>query len=135
MNVPSSKAFSIYDTALGNAIAFAFWTAAACTSDEHWTLRICERYWLRYKAYFSVRAVCFFCKGDAKAERLHEFTTFNADKSVKVMAAEMNDTDLSVKLTDGDLVAIEAKYHLAHLTIGLLVQPVPSISVFRFNCE
>ena len=60
-----------------------------------------------------IETVCFFCKGDAKAEPLHEFTTFNADKSVKVMATEMNDTDILVKLAD---VAIEAKYHLACLT-------------------
>ena len=62
------------------------------------------------------RAVCFFCEGDAKTEPLHEFATFNADKSVKTMATEMNDTDVLVKLADGDLVAIEAKYHLACLT-------------------
>ena len=34
-----------------------------------------------------------------------------------VMATEMNGTDLIVKLADGDLVAIEAKYHSACLTI------------------
>ncbi len=32
------------------------------------------------------------------------------------MATEMNDTDLLVKMADGDLVAIEAKYHFACLT-------------------
>ncbi len=32
------------------------------------------------------------------------------------MATEMNDTSLLVKLADGDLVAIEAKYHFACLT-------------------
>ena len=61
------------------------------------------------------RAVCFFCEGDAKAEPLHEFTTLNVDKSVKVMAIKMNDADLLTKLADGDLIAIEAKYHLACL--------------------
>ena len=35
---------------------------------------------------------------------------------MKIMATEMNDTDVLVKLADGDLVAIEAKYHLACLT-------------------
>ena len=62
------------------------------------------------------RAVWFFCEGDAKAEPLHEFTTLNVDKSVKVMATEMNDADLLTKLADRDLIAIEAKYHLACLT-------------------
>ncbi len=60
--------------------------------------------------------VCLFCKCDGKSEQLHEFSTFNADKSVRVMATEMNDTSVLVDLADGDLVAIEAKYHLACLT-------------------
>ena len=30
--------------------------------------------------------VCLFCKIDGKSEQLHEFTTFNADKSLKLMA-------------------------------------------------
>ena len=37
--------------------------------------------------------ICLFCKGNGKPERLHELTTFNADKSVKVMAtARMTQT-------------------------------------------
>ena len=36
----------------------------------------------------------------------------NANKSVSQMATEMGDMDLLVKLSEGDLVAIEAKYHL-----------------------
>ena len=50
--------------------------------------------------------VCLFCKIDGKSEQLHEFTTFNADKS-KLMAIEMNDTDLPIKVAHGDLVATE----------------------------
>ena len=30
---------------------------------------------------------------------------------MKLMVTEMNDTDLVVKLSDGDLVTIEATYH------------------------
>ena len=45
------------------------------------------------------------------SEQIHEFT-FNANKSVSQMATEMGDMDLLVKLSKGDLVAIEAKYHL-----------------------
>ncbi len=56
--------------------------------------------------------ICFFCKEDGKSEQLHEFTIFNVNKSVKVMATEMNDTDLLVKMADGD---IEVKYHFACL--------------------
>lgn len=45
------------------------------------------------------------------SEKIHEFT-LNANKSVSKMATEMGDMDLLVKLSEGDLVAIEAKYHL-----------------------
>ncbi len=58
--------------------------------------------------------VCLFC--DSSSGNLHEFTTLSADKSIKSMASEMNDTDMLVKLADGDLVAIEAKYYLSCLT-------------------
>ena len=49
------------------------------------------------------------------SEQIHKFTTFNANKSVSQMATEMGDMDLLVKLSVGDLVAIEAKYHLNRL--------------------
>jgi len=35
------------------------------------------------------------------------------------MATEMNDTDLLVELAEGDLVAIEAKYHFACLSLNI----------------
>ena len=47
----------------------------------------------------------------------YRFTTFNADKSIKLMAIEINDTYLPMKVAHGVLVAIEAKYHFKHLTI------------------
>ena len=45
---------------------------------------------------------------DGKSEQLHELTTFNADKSIILMATEMNDSDLPMKVAHGDLVAISA---------------------------
>ena len=47
---------------------------------------------------------------------LHDFTTFNADVSVNVMATQMSDTNLLGKLAGGDLVVLEAKYHFTCLT-------------------
>ena len=38
-------------------------------------------------------------------EKIHEFTTFNANKSVRQMATEMEDLDLLMKLSEGDLIA------------------------------
>ena len=52
---------------------------------------------------------CLFC--EISSEPLHEFTSFNASKSINQMATAMGDQDLLVKLAGGDLVAIEAKYH------------------------
>ena len=53
---------------------------------------------------------------DSKSEHLHDFTTFNLDVSVNVMATQMSDTNLLGKLAGGDLVALEAKYHFTCLT-------------------
>ena len=50
---------------------------------------------------------------DSKSEHLHDFTTFNSDVSVNVMATQMN---LLGKLAGGDLVALEAKYQFTCLT-------------------
>ena len=47
---------------------------------------------------------------------LHDFTTFNADVSVNVMATQMSDTNLLGKLAGGDLVVLKAKYHFTCLT-------------------
>ena len=53
---------------------------------------------------------------DSKSEHLHDFTTFNLDVSVNVMATQMSDTNLLGKLAGGDLVALEAKYQFTCLT-------------------
>ena len=51
------------------------------------------------------------------SEQLHEFTTLNVVKSIKSMATEMSDRELLIKIRGGDLIALEAKYHLTCLTI------------------
>lgn len=63
-----------------------------------------------------VNKLCIFC-GNLTAELLHEFTTFNMDKTITDMANEMCDSELLVKISGGiDLVEIEGKYHLSCLT-------------------
>ena len=47
------------------------------------------------------KMLCIFCDTSG-SEPLHEFSTFNANKSINQMAADMNDSDL---------VALESKYH------------------------
>ena len=58
----------------------------------------------------------FFDKGKEQ-EDLHEFSTSDADRNVRTMATELQDTELLSKIGGGDLIAIEAKYHLKCLVI------------------
>ncbi len=60
---------------------------------------------------------CIFCtKQDGL---LHEFRTLGADDNVRSMARDLQDSDLLTRIEGvGDLIALEAKYHLACL-VGL----------------
>ena len=56
------------------------------------------------------KTLCIFCDTSG-SEPLHEFSTFNANESINQMAADMNDMEMLIKISGGDLVALEAKYH------------------------
>ncbi|CAC5413698.1 unnamed protein product [Mytilus coruscus] len=56
--------------------------------------------------------VCFFCGSNKPDENLHEVTRRNVDIHVRQCALKLQDTALLAKLTAGDLVAQEAKYHV-----------------------
>ena len=58
--------------------------------------------------------ICIFC--EKKTGKLHEYSTFSSGNTLKNMALEMQDTTLTAKLSAGDVIAIEAKYHLQCLT-------------------
>ncbi|VDI74380.1 Hypothetical predicted protein, partial [Mytilus galloprovincialis] len=55
-------------------------------------------------------SVCFFCNENGQ-EALHESSTFGQDTRVRECAVKLNDTLLLAKLSAGDLIAQEAKYH------------------------
>ena len=76
------------------------------TEDEH----------CRPKRQSGMQRVCIFCD-KITSEQLHEIMTLNVDKSIQSMAIEMSDHELLVKISGGDLIALEAKYHLSCLTI------------------
>lgn len=60
------------------------------------------------------KSSCIFCcKEDG---HLHEFRTLDADANIRRMATDLQDTALLAKISGGDLIAIEAKYHLTCLT-------------------
>ncbi len=64
-----------------------------------------------YKSKNFQDKLCFFCELDDTNESLHLATTFQLNSNVKKAAIELQDTKLIAKLSEGDMVAIEAKYH------------------------
>ena len=60
------------------------------------------------------KIACLFCYG--QDGHLHEFRTLEADKTIRQMATELQETELMARMEGGDLVALEAKYHLQCLT-------------------
>ena len=57
--------------------------------------------------------LCFFCgeEGGPGTDGLHEVTTFQVDQCVRKCAKLTGDNFLLAKLSLGDMVALEAKYH------------------------
>ena len=59
------------------------------------------------------KSTCILCGNESAV--LHEFRTLGTDSRVKSMATDLRDTALLAKLEGGDLIALDAKYHLACL--------------------
>lgn len=55
--------------------------------------------------------ICFFCRQPAGNEDFREAATLQLDKIVCAAASLLQDTELVGRLSVGDMVAIEAKYH------------------------
>ena len=60
-------------------------------------------------------ALCIFCE-KVSSEKLHEYSTRNTEISLRAMANDMQGNALLTKISGGDLVAIEAKYHFSCLS-------------------
>ena len=58
-----------------------------------------------------IEAICSFCGKSAASDGLHEISTFQVDKRVPESAALVEDTLLLGKLSMGDMIAFETKYH------------------------
>ncbi|KAK3889204.1 hypothetical protein Pcinc_006775 [Petrolisthes cinctipes] len=56
---------------------------------------------------------CFLCEKGEEESVLHEVSTFHTDKNIRDMITELNDTQLLTRICGGDLMAMEAKYHLS----------------------
>ena len=64
-----------------------------------------------YVLHSLVRCLVFFCGQAAGTDGLHEVTTFQVDQRVCKSAELTGDSLLLAKLSLGDMVALEAKYH------------------------
>ncbi|CAB3979532.1 Hypothetical predicted protein [Paramuricea clavata] len=54
---------------------------------------------------------CFFCDKQDSPDNLHCASTLEVDRRVRDCARLLNDSSLIAKLSTGDLIAMEAKYH------------------------
>ena len=60
---------------------------------------------------------CLFCCEEGKeSDVLHAVSTFDADKNIRGMITELKDAQLMKRIVGGELMAMEAKYHLTCLT-------------------
>ena len=55
--------------------------------------------------------MCFFCSKGETTEKLREVCIFQLDYRVRKCAHDLQDEQLLAKLSSGDLIALEAKYH------------------------
>ena len=60
------------------------------------------------------RMACLFCHQEDG--HLHEIRTLDASKSIRKMATDLEEAELIARIEGGDLIALEAKYHLQCLT-------------------
>ena len=60
------------------------------------------------------KMACIFCC--KKHGQLHEFRTLGANENIRQMATQLQEIELMARMEGGDLIALEAKYHLECLT-------------------
>lgn len=75
------------------------------SSDVSSARRVCPRHQLLDKSK------CIFC--EEGSDKLHQFSTLQSDTSVRSMARDLQDASLLAKIEGGDLIALEARYHLS----------------------
>ena len=65
---------------------------------------------IRREPQVNLTQVCFFCD-EKGSDDLHDASTFTVDMKVRDCAMLLRDADLIRKLSGGDMIAQEAKYH------------------------
>ena len=61
------------------------------------------------------KRACLFCQKEDG--HLHEIRTLGADETIRQMAMELQEIQLMSRIEGGDLIALEAKYHLECYTL------------------
>jgi hypothetical protein len=74
-------------------------TSADCSSEAK-----------RPRRLSMIKIACLFCQ--QVDGHLHEVRTLGADENIRQMATELHDTELMARMEGGDLIALDAKYHL-----------------------
>ena len=62
-------------------------------------------------------AQCFFCRQPAGTDGVHKVATFQMDSKIRDGATILEDTELLGRLSAGDMVARDAKYHNKCLSV------------------
>ena len=76
---------------------------------------------------------CFFCDQTDNLRNLHTASTFEVDQKVRKCAVALKDSKLLAKLSAGDMIAIEAKYH-AKCLIDLYNRDVHGNKRHNYSC-
>ena len=72
----------------------------------------------------STEPTCFFCNEPAaRSSGFHNASTYNIDRNVRKCALELEDTALLVKLAEGDMISIEAKYQVTTVCLHCTTEP------------
>ena len=59
---------------------------------------------------------CLLCGEGNKLGLLHGFSTIEADRNLRRIVTDLQDFELLAKMSGGDLIAIDGKYHMKCLT-------------------
>src|SRR6218665_2176239 len=78
--------------------------------EQQAVYRSCTRAFLAHSAS-TFDDKCFFCESCNDTEKLWQVRTLGVDSRVRECASVLNDVHLLSKLSEGDLIAREAKYH------------------------
>ena len=82
-----------------------------CEDEEDSSKVLSKRTTRKSLTLRNFQSTCFFCDQVDDKSNLHKCQTIATSTRVKRIAVELPDTKLIAKLSEGDMIATEAKYH------------------------